>query len=219
MSMQTLTLLLSAFAMGLAGGPHCVAMCGAMCAGLASTDSPRRVLWFHGGRMLGYALLGAVAAASVQGLAWGAQHVQALRPAWVLAHALALGWGLVLLISARQPAFASRAAQRVWGFARRAGAGKRHAAGLGLLWAAMPCGLLYSALLLAGLSAGALQGAAVMFAFALGTSITLVLAPSIWAQLRRWREGLGQRVAGLLLVFASAWALNMDLGEQCRVFC
>ena len=215
----TLPLVFTALGMGLAGGPHCVAMCGAFCAGLGSADQPGRVLWFHARRMLGYALLGAVVAASVQGLAWGAQHVQVLRPAWVLAHVLALAWGLVLLATARQPAFATGLAQRVWGRARRAAAGKRSAAGLGVLWAAMPCGLLYSALLLAGLSAGAWQGAAVMLAFAAGTSLSLALAPMVWARLRRWREGWGQRAAGLLLVLAALWALSMDLGEQCRVFC
>ena len=65
------SLALTALLMGLAGGPHCVAMCGAACAGLAqaSGEHRQRTLWsFQLGRLLGYALLGALAAASVQGL-------------------------------------------------------------------------------------------------------------------------------------------------------
>ena len=56
---MTLTLAGTALLMGLAGGPHCLAMCGAACGGLARASGPRKVpgMWsFQGGRLVGYSL-------------------------------------------------------------------------------------------------------------------------------------------------------------------
>ena len=67
--MQT-SLAVTALLMGLAGGPHCIAMCGAACAGLGQAAGERRneAMWvFQLGRVLGYAALGALAAASAFG--------------------------------------------------------------------------------------------------------------------------------------------------------
>ena len=68
--LMDLTLAATALLMGLAGGPHCVAMCGAACAGIGRTRPGQggRALWvFQAGRLLGYSALGALAAASMQG--------------------------------------------------------------------------------------------------------------------------------------------------------
>ncbi|MFP5467982.1 MAG: sulfite exporter TauE/SafE family protein, partial [Gammaproteobacteria bacterium] len=68
--MQT-SMAMTALIMGIVGGPHCVAMCGAACAGIsrAAGQQGSRALWtFQASRMLGYALMGAFAAGSVQGL-------------------------------------------------------------------------------------------------------------------------------------------------------
>jgi len=64
------TLAFTALLMGLAGGPHCVAMCGAACAGLGQVAGAQRaqaLSAFQLGRLVGYSLLGALAAISVQG--------------------------------------------------------------------------------------------------------------------------------------------------------
>src|SRR5205814_4860137 len=53
------TLAAAAMLMGLAGGPHCVAMCGPACAGLVRMGSrpAQRSLWlFHAGRVVGYSM-------------------------------------------------------------------------------------------------------------------------------------------------------------------
>ncbi|MGJ4748829.1 sulfite exporter TauE/SafE family protein, partial [Leptospira sp. SA-E8] len=120
------SLALTAFLMGLAGGPHCVAMCGAACAGLTQAvrgggaakriigiqdGTPGRalapslalLLLFQAGRVLGYALLGALAAASMQGLGWLTIQSAALRPLWSLLHVAAVVLGLWLLWRAEQP--------------------------------------------------------------------------------------------------------------------
>jgi len=157
--MQT-SMAMTALVMGVVGGPHCVAMCGAACAGIsrAAGQQGARALWtFQVSRMLGYALMGAFAAGSVQGLAWLGTNTSVIRPVWTMFHVAALLLGLALVLRARQPAWIDDLAQGVWRRVRpvlvRLGA--KAPVVLGVAWALMPCGLLYSALLMASLSASA----------------------------------------------------------------
>ena len=67
------SLAVTALLMGVAGGPHCIAMCGAACAGIGQAAGAQKnsAMWtFQFGRVIGYSLLGALAAASMQGLGW-----------------------------------------------------------------------------------------------------------------------------------------------------
>ena len=96
----------TALLMGLVGGPHCVAMCGAACAGIGQAAGERKtsaILSFQLGRIIGYSALGALAAASMQGLGWLTIQSAALRPVWTMFHVAALLLGLVLLLRAQQP--------------------------------------------------------------------------------------------------------------------
>ncbi len=84
----------------------------------------------------------------------------------------------------------------------------------------MPCGLLYSALLVASLTANALEGAAVMALFSFGTSISLTLAPWLLLRLRSGTSGAWAiRLAGLALAVTSGWALWMGLTNPTGLFC
>jgi hypothetical protein len=93
----------------------------------------------------------------------------------------------------------------------------------GALWTFMPCGLLYSALLVASLSGGPLAGALSMALFALGSAVSLALAPALLARLQqagnRLRQDWGTRAAGALLVLVAAWALWMDVAHKVAVWC
>ena len=63
-SMQT-SLAITALFMGVVGGPHCVAMCGAACTGIARAAGERgtrALLAFQLSRIAGYTVLGALAA-------------------------------------------------------------------------------------------------------------------------------------------------------------
>jgi sulfite exporter TauE/SafE len=92
--------------LGLAGMPHCAAMCGAPC---AAAGGAGRASWpFHAARIAGYAAAGAVAAGSVSTLALLSEHSAALRPLWTLLHAAALALGVHLLWRGRQPAWLAR---------------------------------------------------------------------------------------------------------------
>jgi sulfite exporter TauE/SafE len=222
--MQT-SMAITALFMGLVGGPHCVAMCGAACAGIsraAGERSTRALLSFQLSRMVGYALFGALAAGSVQGLALLGTNTIAIRPVWTMFHVAAFLLGVVLIWQARQPAWIDSLAQALWRKARpvlvRLGA--RAPIVLGLAWALMPCGLLYSALLVASLSANAFEGAGIMALFSLGTSISLTVAPWLLLRLRGGRSGgWGIRLAGLALAATSGWALWMGVTNPTGLFC
>ena len=222
--MQT-SMAVTALFMGLVGGPHCVAMCGAACTGIAraaGSSGTRALLGFQASRLLGYALFGAFAAGSVQGLAWLGTHTAVLRPLWTSFHVAALLLGLVLLLQARQPAWIDGLGQGIWRRARpvMARLGPRAPVVLGLGWALMPCGLLYSALLVASLTANAVEGAVVMALFCLGTSVSLVAGPWLMLRLKDARSGAwGIRLAGLALLVTSGWALWMGITQPSGLWC
>jgi sulfite exporter TauE/SafE len=211
--MQT-ALVGTALLMGLAGGPHCVAMCGAACAG---------VIAFPAGRAASYALGGAIAASAVQSLALVSEQVAALRPAWLLMHIFVFAWGLVLAVWGRQPLWAHGLGRwLVRGLKPLAGSSWRVLA-TGAVWVGMPCGLLYSALMLAALGNGPLEGAAVMAAFAAGSAVSLLLAPWLWRHLRNGigpvRREWGTRTAGALLAAVALQAVWHDLSRQIAIWC
>ena len=223
------SLALTALLMGLVGGPHCIAMCGAACAGIgqAAGANKNAALWsFQLGRVIGYAVLGGLAAASLQGLGWLTVQSAALRPVWSLFHVAALLLGLLLLWQARQPVWLEQAGRKIWSFARSVGA--RWGGGaplvLGTLWALLPCGLLYSALLVAAMAGSPLGGAMVMALFAIGTSVTMVAGPWLWLRLRgqgavQGSGAWGVRLAGAALAASSAWALWMGLVHNTAPWC
>ncbi len=222
--MQT-SMALTALFMGVAGGPHCVAMCGAACAGISRAAGERstQALWtFQFSRMLGYGLFGAFAAGSVQGLAWLGTNTAVIRPVWTMFHVAALLLGAVLIWQARQPAWIDQLGQSIWRKARPVltRLGRKAPVALGVAWALMPCGLLYSALLVASLSANAWEGAAIMALFSIGTSISLTAGPWLLMRLRGGQSGAwGIRLAGLALAATSGWALWMGVTNPTGLWC
>ena len=224
-------LLLSAILMGLAGTPHCLAMCGAGFTA-ASGGRLRGLVWLHLGRLLGYALAGAVAAASIGSLAALGQAVAALRPLWTLVHLAALVLGLYLLWQGRQPAWMERLGRpRAATVAHRGSTWQAmqlpvRQAGVGLAWVAWPCGLLQSALLVAALANTPWHGAVVMAGFAGASAAGLVLGPALWWRLSGGRSPVGAlsatvavRWAGAVLALASAWALGHGLWMRVAAWC
>lgn len=224
-----LALIASTTLLGLAGAPHCAAMCGAPCAAAVAHGGAGSKAAFHLGRLTGYALAGGVAAGSVAALAAWSAWSPALRPLWVLLHAAALALGLWLLIKARQPAWLAQigrppslaVADGDWHGLRGP---TTRAAAFGGLWVAWPCGLLQSALLVSAMASSAAVGAVAMTSFAVASAPGLLLGPWIWRRLAA-RSGasasdrVATRAAGGLLVLASGWALGHGLWEQVSAFC
>ncbi|APW46274.1 sulfite exporter TauE/SafE family protein [Rhodoferax antarcticus] len=222
--MQT-TLATTALLMGLAGGPHCIAMCGAACAGIGQAAGDRRAsaMWlFQAGRVLGYSAMGALAAASMQALGWMTVQSAALRPVWTMFHVAVLVMGLVLMFNAQQPIWLEQAGKKLWGIARNLVV-RRGLSGtlmLGMVWTFLPCGLLYSALLVAGLTGRAVDGALVMGLFALGTSVSMMLGPWLWLRFGSNSNGdWGVRLAGLALAASAGWALWMAYAHDQAPWC
>ena len=178
---------------------------------------------FQLGRLLGYSALGALAAMSLQGMGWLSVQTAALRPVWSFFHVLCIVLGLTLLALGRQPVWLEDGARALWrraqGWLRARGTSASFM--VGLLWALMPCGLLYSALLVASLTSQASDGAAVMALFALGSAITLQAGPWLWLRLRAYpgADGWSMRLAGLALAGVSAWALWMGLVHNTAPWC
>lgn len=220
----------AALLMGLVGGPHCLAMCAAPCGAITAggtSDAAQVMRWmprggqlwrmaaYHGGRLAGYAFAGGLAALTMDRLAWLTQQTAALRPAWTMLHVAVLAWGLLMMAQARQPAWIEHAGRSAWGRVRPLIANPGGVFAAGFLWALMPCGLLYSALLMAALSGGALQGAYTMVSFGVGSGLWLLAGPWLWQRVRSRLNlqcaGWGTRLAGLMLFGVAAIALWMDL--------
>ena len=219
------TLALTGLLMGLVGGPHCLAMCGAACAGIGRAAGARgnRAIWgFQFGRVLGYSALGAVAAASMQGVGWLTTQSAAIRPVWTLFHIGAFALGLLLLFKARQPVWLEGVGRSIWAQTRAwvGGHGRSAPVLIGTAWALLPCGLLYSALLVAAMGNSVLEGAVVMALFAFGTSVSMAAGPWLWLRLRgHGGGGWGVRVAGLALAASSSWAVWMGLVHNKAPWC
>jgi hypothetical protein len=232
--MLDLALAGSALMMGVAGTPHCLAMCGASC----TAAGGRSPLAFQLGRLLGYGVAGALAAGSMQILSQLGQSTALLRPVWVLVQVAAFLLGMALLWRGRQPAWLERLGQDVArqvevpvsdlrrGGVSLAGSKRVAVAGLaGVAWVAWPCGLLHSALLLSALASGPAQGGLVMAAFALTSGAGLALGPWLLSRLRRsGNDGasavrLSVRLGGLGLALGSAWALGHGVWDQVVAVC
>jgi sulfite exporter TauE/SafE len=216
------SLLAAAWLTGLAGsGGPCLGMCGGIVGALGLRQRPG---WqglgvaaaAHAGRVLGYALAGALvgfAGAAAFGALFGTDGVALLR---IGAAVLVAAVGLQLLLGRPLLAPLERAGARFW---RRLAPLLRgllpprnalQAVAVGALWGWLPCGLVYAQLSVAAVAGGALQGAALMATFGLGTSVGLTLLSALLQSLGLAR--LPRRAAGaLLLVFAASMAAPLLL--------
>ncbi|TXH65963.1 MAG: sulfite exporter TauE/SafE family protein [Thermomonas sp.] len=222
-----LMVLVAAFASGLLGTVHCAAMCGGIATSLSGGQ--RDGLWMAAlpnlGRVLGYALAGAI----VGGLGSGLLGI-ARTPA--LGIAMRAMVGIVLVIAGlrlldrkhRLPAFGGGAGARLWQWLAplRARAWPADSAGkrllLGLVWGWMPCGLSTTLLAAAWLQASAAHGALTMAAFGLGTLPLMI--PLTWAGARigtRLQRGGLRTAAGALVIaaglltLAGPWLMHVPL--------
>ena len=86
------------------------------------------------------------------------------------------------------------------------------ALGLGLLWGWLPCGLVYSVLLLAATSERAADGSLVMLAFGLGTLPAMLATGLGAARLSQLMQRRGARLGlGLLIVILGLITLVMPV--------
>lgn len=217
----------AALLLGLAASGHCVVMCGGiggalgMATGKGPSGRPRVTLLvaYQAGRILSYAIAGLLAGGLVGGLVGAAAAVDFA----------AVSAGLRLLAAVALLAAAAVAFGRLRdnGFGvgstlwqRLAPLGRRllpidtlaRALAFGMVWGWMPCGFVYSVLLLAIVAADPLLAAATMLAFGLGT-VPAMLATALGApKLVRFagqpwaRQAAGALLlAGAVLTFVAPW--------------
>lgn len=209
-------LVLAAWLTGLAGGGHCIGMCGGIVGALSLAPGHgrqrlARIAAAHLGRVTSYALAGAIVgfagAAVVTGLA-GASGLVLLR---IAAAALILAIGLQLLLGRPLLSRLERGGARLWRLLaprlRRLMPPEDpvRAFGVGALWGWLPCGLVYAELAVAAASGGALGGALVMSFFGIGTIVSLSIFGVVLNSLGVSR--MPRRVSGALLVLFAVWTV------------
>lgn len=180
------SLLLAVLAASVMGSLHCAGMCGPYCAFAVGTAKNFREVValnaaYHGGRLVTYSLLGAIAGAT------GAMLDLASVLAGVGPVALAAAGGMMVLFGLMEIARESRSLTPLvrWlrlplpaQWVRLVASGQRwamrrrpvpRAATVGLLTTLLPCGWLYAFVVTAAGAGSAPAGAAVMLAFWIGT--------------------------------------------------
>ena len=218
------------FMVGLAGSVHCIGMCGGIVGALSiSGGAPAaparpviaiavarpalqttlqsnvlRVLAYNGGRIGSYMLAGALAG-SLAGA--GMLHMASLQVAgYWLANLMLVALGLYLMDAWRGLAHLEAAGNVVWRRIRpllnplMPMDTPFKALAVGGLWGWVPCGMVYSALLTAMLQGSALDGAAAMAAFGLGTLPMLLGMGLLGTRLRAQMQRRPVRIASGLLV-------------------
>ncbi|TDG12038.1 sulfite exporter TauE/SafE family protein [Seongchinamella unica] len=205
---------LSALALGLAGGGHCLGMCGGIAAALnlGGERSLPVTIAYHSGRILSYTLLGGllgVIAGSIDLVAW----TIALR---YLAGLLLIGMGLYVADWWRGMLVLEKAGARLWQPVQRLSSrllpirNPLQGLALGLCWGLMPCGLIYSALAWSATAHDAVYSASLMFVFGLGT-LPAMMAVSLGAdrlQAFLRRRGLKLFIA-VMLIGSGIWTIYL----------
>jgi sulfite exporter TauE/SafE len=219
--------LAAAFIAGIAGSAHCFAMCGGLAGALgmrARLQSANagtafsNALSYHAGRLSGYTVAGAICGligASLQAVLDLARVGTALRIAsGVLLMLIALRmlspWNPLRWLEILGAKFWRRLQPLTLGTQKLTG--HTHAIALGFLWGWLPCGLVYSMLLFAALSGDALNGAAILLAFGLGTLPSMLTSSVLASQMQRVLQSRWPRFAsGVLLLIFGAWMIWISL--------
>ncbi|MEX6502754.1 sulfite exporter TauE/SafE family protein [Pseudomonas zhanjiangensis] len=209
--------LVSALILGLLGGGHCLGMCGGLMGALTLAIAPeqraqrlRLLLAYNLGRILSYGVAGLLL-----GLAgWALASSPAALVLRVAAALLLISMGLYLAGwwsgLTRVEALGQGLWRHIQPLTRRFmpvdHAGK--ALVLGGLWGWLPCGLVYSTLLWSASQGDALDSAALMLAFGLGTLPVLLATGMAAERMIALLRKRGVRTAGgLLVILFGLWTL------------
>ena len=222
------SMLLTAFVVGLLGGVHCLGMCGGVVGTLTFSLSPQHQLsqWrmlpfqlaYNLGRISSYVLVGALIgllAASLSSLVPFLpfqQVLQVFAGLFMIALGMYLaGWWTGVVMVER---LGSRLWQRLQPYTQKLTPVKTlpQAWLYGMVWGWLPCGLVYSVLIMAFSAASMTQGALVMLAFGLGTLPNLLLMGVFAFYFTRWaRNPWVKRFAGVTVILMGVWQIYQAL--------
>jgi sulfite exporter TauE/SafE len=215
--------LTTAFLAGLLGSAHCLGMCGGISGLFAMHSSVRGLrrqlpmaLIYNAGRLASYMVLGF--AIGMLGSRIGSLTPTAAGPVRLVAGVVIILIGLQIAFNIRALAFLEKVGGIAWSrISPLAGrllpvTSLPRALGLGLLWGLLPCGLVYSVLLVAAASAHAVDGAMIMLAFGIGTTPAMLLTGLGAARLAQLMQDRRTRLgAGLLIVMLGILTLFMPV--------
>jgi sulfite exporter TauE/SafE len=215
--LELLPLLISALILGLLGGGHCLGMCGGLMGALTLAIPPEQrgqrlklLLGYNVGRILSYTVAGLLLGLAGWAVA-GSPLVTALR---VVAALLLIAMGLYLAGWWSGLTRIEALGRGLWRYIQPL---TRHfmpvtslprALILGSLWGWLPCGLVYSTLLWAASQGNAVNSAALMFAFGLGTMPVLLATGLAAERLTAVLRKQGIRMAGgIMVILFGLWTL------------
>jgi sulfite exporter TauE/SafE len=190
------------FVLGLVSSLHCVQMCGPIVLAFSLQLAPgtrlRANLGYNAGRILTYALLGAIAGATGGGISKLAGLASGAR---IFAGAAMIVAGILMVAHFPTTGLIHIQTKAI---GRRLLAPNKFTLGLSLGF--LPCGLIYAALLKAVDTGDALHGALTMLTFGAGTAIALLTlgAASSFVRLPRWSNRLAAVcivAAGIILIW------------------
>jgi sulfite exporter TauE/SafE len=202
----------AALLLGLVASGHCLVMCGGISAALGIATARRAdgrpqvrlLVAYQVGRISSYALAGLLIGGAL-GAVVNLLDIEAVRRALRGLSALALLLG-ALFVFGRVLDPGAGVGRMLW--PRLAPLGRRllplnslpRATAFGMVWGWMPCGIVYTVLLIASLQVNALDAAATMAAFGLGTAPAM-LATAFGAHrfLGFTARPAGRRIAGTVL--------------------
>lgn len=180
-----MTLVLGVLVASVLGSVHCAAMCGAFTCLYAAPGSAARVssqIAYNAGRLVSYVVLGMAAGALGAGIDATGASAGPARPAAIVAGMLMIAWAVGVFaasLGVRVPmTLAPEWARRLLGnvlVAARDRSERTRALLMGLVTTLLPCGWLYTFVVVAGGTGSIAHGALVMIAFWLGT-VPMLLA-------------------------------------------
>ncbi len=216
-----------AFLAGVAGSVHCIGMCGGMVAALSLTGRCRTLnsrvasqLFYNIGRISTYALLGALA-----GWAGSSLDLPTMKSfgRWFLVganifiiligigSALKLGWFSISSLEGGAGHLLAKPLRRLL-----TGTSPLSALPLGMLLGLLPCGLVYTPLMVAMGSGTPLKGAAIMAALGVGTLPLLLLFGTASSAITGAVREIMFRLVGVIIALMGAaglWRMFVQIGH------
>jgi sulfite exporter TauE/SafE len=207
-----------AFITGLVGGVHCIGMCGGIVSMLSLGQQPNAkkpstyhhlplLLGYNIGRIAAYISAGAIIGALGASLLSLAELDQAKQILSIIAAIFMFLLGLYLAgfwnALTKVEALGAHLWKLIEPFSRRFIPVNTiaRAIPLGFIWGWLPCGLVYTILIMSLSAGSALEGALLMLAFGLGTLPNLLAMGIVATRLVKWtRNSTVRLVAGMLVM-------------------
>jgi sulfite exporter TauE/SafE len=224
--MFTESIFLTALIVGILGGVHCMAMCGAIVGSLTFNLRPEVQVSYI--RQLPYQLaynLGRISSYTMIGILFGwlgssltnlAQFLPMQQVLQIFAGLFMFALGLYIAGWWNGIVRVEKIGAKIWSFLKPLSTKMLVVRTIpqawlyGLVWGWLPCGLVYSMLIMALSSGSALEGGMVMLAFGLGTVPNLMLMGSFAFFFTRLSHNLMVRkIAGMSIILMGGWQIYL----------